>query len=58
MYKLTIEVCANELADLEQLLCEIAVQISCGVVTSATGSRAGSYKFNLEEIAQPETAKE
>lgn len=51
-YKLTIEVCADKVADLEQLLCVIAEQVQNGAVTGNGGGRTSSYTFNVEEAEQ------
>ena len=48
-YKLTVEVYANQIADLEQLLCAVADEIVNGAVDGKGNWRRGSYVFNLEE---------
>lgn len=52
MYKLTVEIYAEKILDLEQLLCAIAEEILDGTVTGSGGGRLGRYTFNLEKPAQ------
>ena len=46
-YKLTVEVYANQIADLEQLLCAAADEIVNGAVAGEGRWRRGSYVFSL-----------
>ena len=56
-YKLMVEVSADKIVDLEQLLCAVAESVLDGMVAGIGGGRIGSYTFNLEEPGELEAQK-
>lgn len=51
-YKLTIEIQAKKLDDLEQLLCLIAEEVVRGQVAGSVVGNAGSYVFSVEQASE------